>query len=538
MSTQTPPGYAGDRTDSSRPRSPLWLWALTLALLGVVVWMQRPEPPDLQAEHRRVAGLDVKAPQVDPMILVARLIEGFKADSPMYAQQMNTYVDGMAGWSPDNPFAGAVSAANPPKKRKHPEPAADRLRATIVTGETLGPAELDWRLKDIEKDLDAESPLRGDVDLVRKLYSVAPDSAGKFPAAPAPPLSATDRAALGSGEVQGFRTRHGWFADLALTRGDTDALFRRDLRSSGQNLIMGVLGVAALGVVWGMGVLAASVTLIIFAALGRFRVRGFMRPDPGAEWPAEPEARRMPGDSERRPGSVWLETVAVFLTGFLGVKLASMGLHVIDESGSWTITATLALQWMLVTAIFWPVVRGMSWERWRGEIGWHTGRGVWREIGSGLLAYYGAAPLYFLLAIVVFLIASLAAYLMGNDPPSADASRLFDIISDGGFLQKALLFSLAVFWAPIVEESIFRGALYRHLRRSWPVWVAALGSAAVFAAMHGYMFMQLVLVGSLGLMFALMREWRGSLIPSVTAHAVHNFTALTLQFVIVQIMRP
>lgn len=80
----------------------------------------------------------------------------------------------------------------------------------------------------------------------------------------------------------------------------------------------------------------------------------------------------------------------------------------------------------------------------------------------------------------------------------------------------------AVVWAPIVEETLFRGALYRFLRTRIGVVAAVLLSAAVFGAIHPYGGTGLVHVAVLGVLFACLREWRGSLIAPVVAHALHN----------------
>ena len=90
-------------------------------------------------------------------------------------------------------------------------------------------------------------------------------------------------------------------------------------------------------------------------------------------------------------------------------------------------------------------------------------------------------------------------------------------------------------WAPIVEEVVFRGCLYRHIRSRVPAVVAALGSALAFGLMHGY---ELVLLGpvlSLGLIFAMMREWRGSLVGPIVMHALHNATVLASVILLVRL---
>ena len=55
--------------------------------------------------------------------------------------------------------------------------------------------------------------------------------------------------------------------------------------------------------------------------------------------------------------------------------------------------------------------------------------------------------------------------------------------------------------------------------------------------MHGYEFVMLLPVMSLGFGFALMREWRGSLIASMTAHLLHNGTALTFMFAFLSVLK-
>jgi membrane protease YdiL (CAAX protease family) len=81
-----------------------------------------------------------------------------------------------------------------------------------------------------------------------------------------------------------------------------------------------------------------------------------------------------------------------------------------------------------------------------------------------------------------------------------------------------------------VEEAVFRGGMYRQLRSRLSVLGAAGISALTFGLMHGYMFLLLGPVICLGFVFALMREWRGSLIASMTAHFMHNATTLVFVF--------
>jgi hypothetical protein len=82
-----------------------------------------------------------------------------------------------------------------------------------------------------------------------------------------------------------------------------------------------------------------------------------------------------------------------------------------------------------------------------------------------------------------------------------------------------------VVFAPVLEEIVFRGLLYATLRRrlGWPL--AALLSAAVFAAAHGYGVAGFGSVFASGLMWAVAYEKTGSLLPGMAAHAANNVSA-------------
>jgi membrane protease YdiL (CAAX protease family) len=60
-----------------------------------------------------------------------------------------------------------------------------------------------------------------------------------------------------------------------------------------------------------------------------------------------------------------------------------------------------------------------------------------------------------------------------------------------------------------------------------------LVTAAVFGMVHPYTTAGLVQVGMIGIVFGLLREWRGSLIAPMVAHALHNGT---IAFTTVMIM--
>jgi membrane protease YdiL (CAAX protease family) len=187
------------------------------------------------------------------------------------------------------------------------------------------------------------------------------------------------------------------------------------------------------------------------------------------------------------------------------------------------------------------MVRGLTRAEWKAGIGWHAPRGLFREIGAGFCTYLAGVPIYFAMAIVVvvlMLIVEVIKKAMGMPPSPAPTNRITEIIEGGGPLVLLIVFLLATVWAPIVEESIFRGALFRHLRGRWSFIAAASLSAATFAFMHGYMLLQLLMIFTLGFIFAAMREWRNSIVPSATAHFIHNSFVMCIMLLAGHFMRP
>ena len=83
---------------------------------------------------------------------------------------------------------------------------------------------------------------------------------------------------------------------------------------------------------------------------------------------------------------------------------------------------------------------------------------------------------------------------------------------------------------------VFRGALYRALNYKLPWYAAVLISAAAFGLVHPYSPEGLAQVALSGVIFALLREWRGSLIACITAHALHNGTISVLEIASINII--
>ncbi len=88
------------------------------------------------------------------------------------------------------------------------------------------------------------------------------------------------------------------------------------------------------------------------------------------------------------------------------------------------------------------------------------------------------------------------------------------------FLAVTVLFS-SVLLAPMLEELVFRGLLFRSLLRHMNGWLAASISALLFAAIHWSWpaFINLFIVG---LLYAWLTIKSNSLWPAFIAHVIHN----------------
>jgi membrane protease YdiL (CAAX protease family) len=76
--------------------------------------------------------------------------------------------------------------------------------------------------------------------------------------------------------------------------------------------------------------------------------------------------------------------------------------------------------------------------------------------------------------------------------------------------------------APLFEEWLFRGLLYRALRRNWSVGLSVAVTALLFASIHPFAGCAAIL--TLGTVTALAAEKTGRLWPSVVIHTGYNLT--------------
>jgi len=141
-------------------------------------------------------------------------------------------------------------------------------------------------------------------------------------------------------------------------------------------------------------------------------------------------------------------------------------------------------------------------------------RRPWADIVWGIGGYTIAIPL--LMATIAF-----SSWLFrGIETPLNPA--ITEFAGTRSALVQALIFTQAVVMAPLVEETLFRGIFFRALTPRAGRIGALLIASAVFALLHPQLPLGFLGIFVLGALFNTLYLLRGSLIPSMVAHAINN----------------
>jgi len=360
---------------------------------------------------------------------------------------------------------------------------AQRLGLIPLTAELAGADEALERLAALREESTLSAGITADIELVERVYRD-----------PAAEISGPQR--------HGLIARHGWFAQLALSHGKpADDPGRRAAITAAIRIAATLLGMLF------AGLLATGVGLVLLILGGiRFAQGGLKRAYPDLTTRAA--AQRTP----------YLEGVVLLIGGFGGFALLVARFPELTGAPARGLVPALAIA-AVVLVLLWPRWRGLRRRDLAMALGWHGGRGVWREMGGGLVAYVAGLPILMLgliLAVVMMLLLGTKGY-----------HPIVEGFGTGDPWRVVLIFAMACVWAPVVEEAIFRGYFYHYLRGRTGVLLSTAAVAAVFAVIHPQGLSALPPLIALSAILSLTREWRGSLIASMTIHAVHNGLAVT-----------
>lgn len=383
-----------------------------------------------------------------------------------------------------------------------------RLRYVILIGELSGPERAREQLRKLDEWVGRQkvelSPTQKQLrTVVGQLYR---DYADREWAAPS--LTADDRALL--------RRHLDWFGELALAPADgpdkaaRDALLQQ-ARMTTYSMMGGFLVFLTLGLAGGAGLLFLLVSF----------QRGRLSPVFQTGSPA---------------GGIYAETFAVWMLLFVALQAAAR--FVVEAfPSSFNLSVAGAAMLLSLGALAWARLRGLPWSQVRREVGLNLGTQPKLEPAFGVATYAMALPLLLVgVSLTLFLMrlkfgGDAAQRLSSGEGPS---HPIVEALFRAGWWGRVQIFLMASVVAPLVEETMFRGVLYRHLREAsagMRAGVSAVLSATVvsfvFAIVHPQGLLGVPALMALAYAFALAREWRGTLLPAMIAHGLNNGIVFT-----------
>lgn len=306
----------------------------------------------------------------------------------------------------------------------------------------------------------------------------------------------------------------GWFGRLALApAGAADTPERKALiNEAQQTMAIGMGGLIVGGLMGCLGFLILG-TLITLAATGKLASR--LTP------------------SNVHPG-IYAETFALWMVLFSGLNLALLVIGEFIKLPPEKLLIVLAVQFAsLGMALAWPVVRGVRWGDVRRDLGIYWPQHFWLEPLRGIATYALSLPMLGVgVLLMLMLIAIQGLFAGAGDPfetPGLPSHPIVESVRSQNPWMFWQVLLVAAVGAPIVEEIMFRGALYRSLRDSTRVMRAAASvllsmaiSGFLFAVIHPQGWVAIPALGSLATGFAVAREWRGTIWPAIIAHGINN----------------
>lgn len=408
--------------------------------------------------------------------------------------------------------------------------AIDRLRATpmafVAGGKPRALEHLDLTEHAINlalegrglesEDKERLEALLEDASTLRAMYAQLPDEpeaapeaeteteAEAAPDAPSDEPPDADPPPPSADELDRLTDRHNWFARLAAAQTlDTaspgiDAFEREGVRTL--VIVLVFVGTVLLAGLLGMFLFIVTMAMIAGRSFQWRLARDLSRPDTLA--------------------NTLLESAVLFFFLLMLVQIIAAVIEMVTG-----VDVMVFAMWFALLAAFWPLARGVAWSDLRPALGWHTGRGVFIEIACGVAGYLAGLPLVALgIGLVVVL-----SQLTSSQP----SHPVQDQVAIRSAWDAVKLYMLAAVWAPVVEETIFRGAMYFHTRRITGILGSAVLTAFLFAIIHPQGYAGVPVLMALAITFAVMREWRGSLIAPIVAHALNNAFIITLLVLVV-----
>lgn len=215
-----------------------------------------------------------------------------------------------------------------------------------------------------------------------------------------------------------------------------------------------------------------------------------------------------------------LFTLPIVLFSLVGVLLAPASGGEQQPMSSGELTFALAFSIVIQLGLFAVSIVPLLAKGWFGRALWGSTRPLsWAwGLAVGVLA-----------TIAAYVVMTILGLVFAPDAP-VEQQIMEDALRGGAPAVLAIL--VAVLLAPVTEEVVFRGTLFRSLRGRIGVWPAALLSGLIFTVIHVEVVTSqpLALTGLflLGVSFAIALQKTGSLIVPIVAHATFNTTSVVM----------
>jgi len=131
--------------------------------------------------------------------------------------------------------------------------------------------------------------------------------------------------------------------------------------------------------------------------------------------------------------------------------------------------------------------------------------------------------------LVIMMIISLASAYMKLKVPGFEAQESHIPLIGDNSIGSILTIAIITLFAPIIEEVIFRGFIFKTMMAKWHKWLAFVMSALVFATIH-MEFQSILPLFILGLILNWMFFRTKSIYPGIFFHIVNNGIALGAEY--------
>ncbi len=398
-----------------------------------------------------------------------------------------------------------------------------RQRFVILAAELAGVEEASRVLRELDTEL-ADPPLGDPPELTEAQAEIQ----GLLQALYGPEASADDpdpgSTRLTEDQRELLIKRLGWFGQLALAPpGTPDEADRKSALAPAYRVTIVLIGALILGGLVGFAGFVGLMVMGVLTLVGK--VRSGLVAGGGAH-------------------GIYAETFAIWMILFVGLQVVAGLIATVPGMQDHHLIIGAAAFFVSLGVLAWPVVRGVPWRQVRIDIGWTLGRKPALEPIFGVAGYAMTLPLLGVGVVVVFLLMLAQTAIAGPQPTFAPsggpAHPIITDLAQGQWWATTQVLLLAVVAAPIVEETMFRGVLYRHLRDAsarmglvLSVLLSTLINTSVFAVIHPQGWVAMPLLMALACGFTLMREWRGTVVPSMMIHGISNGLVVTMLILLV-----